>query len=118
MLPDFMIPRPLRSRPAGAALWAPRLDRDSPLPLSRQLATSLRQAIAEGRFGAGARLPSTRILAIELGVARSTLVTVFEQSHDRAAGVDPKPTLCTRHENANRATVSHREVAVSRASIA
>jgi GntR family transcriptional regulator/MocR family aminotransferase len=79
MLPDSMIPRPPRSRPAGAALWAPRLDRDSPLPLSRQLATSLRQAIAEGRFGAGARLPSTRILAIELGVARSTVVTVFEQ---------------------------------------
>jgi hypothetical protein len=27
--------RPLRSRPAGAALWAPPLDRNSPLSLSR-----------------------------------------------------------------------------------
>src|SRR5260370_26715533 len=71
--------RPLRSRPAGAALWAPLLDRAAPQSLSRQLATALRRAIAEGRFGAGARLPSPRILATELGVARSTVVTVFEQ---------------------------------------
>src|SRR5260370_18585770 len=71
--------RPLRSRPAGAALWAPLLDRAAPQSLSRQLATALRRAIAEGRFGAGARLPSTRALAAELGIARSTVVTVFEQ---------------------------------------
>lgn len=68
-----------RTRPAGAALWAPRLDRTAPLPLSRQLAAALREAVIEGRFGAGARLPSTRELAAELGIARSTVVAVFEQ---------------------------------------
>jgi GntR family transcriptional regulator / MocR family aminotransferase len=66
-------------RPAGAALWTTRLDRALPLPLSRQLATALRRAIAEGDLGAAARLPSTRALAAELGLARSTVVSVFEQ---------------------------------------
>src|SRR5438552_7033933 len=79
MVPDHVISRPARSRPAGAVLWAPRLDRGAALPLSRQLAAALRTAIAEGRLGAGARLPSTRVLATELGLARSTIVGVFEQ---------------------------------------
>ena len=71
------MPRP--ARPAGAALWAPMLNRTAATPLSRQLAASLRQAITEARFGIGARLPSTRVLATELGIARSTVVGVFEQ---------------------------------------
>jgi GntR family transcriptional regulator / MocR family aminotransferase len=65
--------------PAGAALWTTRLDRASPLPLSRQLAAALREALSEGRIESGARLPSTRALASELGLARSTVVGVFEQ---------------------------------------
>jgi GntR family transcriptional regulator/MocR family aminotransferase len=65
--------------PAGAALWAPRLDRACATPLSRQLAAALRQAVADGSFGPGARLPSTRSLAAQLGIARSTVVVVFEQ---------------------------------------
>ena len=66
-------------RPAGAALWTTRLDRGSPLPLSRQLASALRGAIAGGSFATASRLPSTRALAAELGLARSTVVGVFEQ---------------------------------------
>lgn len=64
---------------APATLWTTRLDRASPLPLSRQLAAALREALSEGRIDAGARLPSTRALAAELGLARSTVVGVFEQ---------------------------------------
>src|SRR5256714_7105030 len=79
MVPDHVISRPARSRPAGAVLWAPRLDRGAALPLSGQLPAALRTAIAEGRLGAGVRLPSTRALAAELGLARSTIVGVFEQ---------------------------------------
>jgi len=60
-------------------LWTTRLDRASLVPLSRQLAVALREALAEGRIDAGARLPSTRALAGELGLARSTIVGVFEQ---------------------------------------
>ena len=79
MAPNDVIARAGRARAAGAALWAPTLDREAPLPLSRQLAAALRAAIAEGRLAVGARLPSTRALAAELGLARSTLVGVFEQ---------------------------------------
>src|SRR5580704_801049 len=64
---------------ATATLWTTRLDRASPVALSRQLAMALRQAIGEGHIGAGARLPSTRALAGDLGLARSTVVGVFEQ---------------------------------------
>src|SRR5580704_19165970 len=68
-----------RTPPAGPGLWSTSIDRGSPMPLSRQLADALRRSIAEGRLGSGARLPSTRVLAAELGLARSTVVTVFEQ---------------------------------------
>jgi GntR family transcriptional regulator/MocR family aminotransferase len=68
-----------RTPPAGPGLWSTSIDRESPVPLSRQLADALRRSIAEGRLGSGARLPSTRVLAAELGLARSTVVTVFEQ---------------------------------------
>jgi len=43
------------------------------------LYASLREAIAEGRLPAGARLPSTRDLAKQEAVARGTVVAVFEQ---------------------------------------
>jgi GntR family transcriptional regulator/MocR family aminotransferase len=63
---------------APSTLWTTRLDRALPVPLSRQLAAALREALSEGRIDAGARLPSTRALAGELGLARSTIVGVFE----------------------------------------
>ncbi len=49
------------------------------MSLSRQLAAALRAAISEGTLTAGARLPSSRTLAAELALARSTVVGVFEQ---------------------------------------
>ena len=66
-------------RQGGAVLWTTRLDRRSPVSLSRQLAAALHRAISDGSIPAGARLPSTRALALELGLARSTVVAVFEQ---------------------------------------
>jgi len=73
----------MANRPASSAapatLWTTRLDRALPVPLSRQLAAALREALSEGRIEPGARLPSTRALAGELGLARSTVVGVFEQ---------------------------------------
>ncbi|MEM7414879.1 MAG: PLP-dependent aminotransferase family protein [Gemmatimonadota bacterium] len=55
------------------------LDAESGLPLHRQLTEALRQAIRAGRIDGGARLPSTRSLADDLGVSRSTVVKAFEQ---------------------------------------
>jgi len=57
----------------------PQLDRTSKVPVYRQLSAALRHAVAIGSLRAGARLPSTRSLAAQLGVARSTVATVFEQ---------------------------------------
>lgn len=44
-----------------------------------QLERSLRSAIRSGRLRPGARLPSTRALAADLGVSRSVVVQAFEQ---------------------------------------
>ncbi|MEL6891701.1 MAG: PLP-dependent aminotransferase family protein [Actinomycetota bacterium] len=43
------------------------------------LEAALRTAIRAGRLRAGAPLPSTRVLAADLGVSRSTVVAAFEQ---------------------------------------
>jgi GntR family transcriptional regulator/MocR family aminotransferase len=55
------------------------LDRTGSVPLHRQLYDELRGAIFSGRMAGGARLPSTRGLAAELGVARLTVLEAFEQ---------------------------------------
>jgi GntR family transcriptional regulator/MocR family aminotransferase len=47
-------------------------------PAARWLYESLRQSILEGRLDLGARLPTTRELAREYGLARGTVVTAFE----------------------------------------
>src|SRR6201994_5222717 len=45
----------------------------------RWLYTELRSAIIDGRLKSGARLPSTRNLAAQYGVARGTVVAAFRQ---------------------------------------
>lgn len=57
---------PLGPRPAGT-------------PLHRWLYDELRRAILGGRLKSGAHLPSTRELARQQSIARSTVVAVFEQ---------------------------------------
>ena len=57
---------PLHPRPAGT-------------PLHRWLHVELRRAMIEGRLKPGARLPSTRSLARQQSVSRTTVVAVFEQ---------------------------------------
>src|SRR5215510_13335804 len=48
-------------------------------PLHRQIYEELRRQILDGRLRRGARLPSTRALAIDLRVSRSTVVQAFGQ---------------------------------------
>ncbi len=72
--------RPLRKAPgAEAALLSLALDRRAKLPLHVQLAEGLRRLILGGRIAPGARLPSTRALAEEHGIARATAVLAVEQ---------------------------------------
>jgi len=48
-------------------------------PLHRQVYASLRDAILAGDLRTGARLPSTRELAAEMGLSRTTVQLAFEQ---------------------------------------
>ena len=59
------IPFVLPARPRGA-------------PAARWLYDSLRGAILEGRLGLGSRLPTTRELSKQYGLARGTVVSAFE----------------------------------------
>jgi len=45
----------------------------------RQLHECLRHAIRSGTLSAGARLPATRALALELGVSRNTVLYAYDQ---------------------------------------
>lgn len=45
--------------------------------LQTQIYTRIRQSIAEGRLAPGARVPATRVLANELGIARGTVESAY-----------------------------------------
>lgn len=53
------------------------LDRGA--PLRAQLERELRDSIRTGRLRAGSRLPSSRVLAVELGVSRGVVVEAYSQ---------------------------------------
>ncbi|MDP2871701.1 MAG: PLP-dependent aminotransferase family protein, partial [Bacillota bacterium] len=55
------------------------LNRESGVPLYRQIETYLRQAIGSGGLPPGARLPATRELARDLGVNRITVETAYAE---------------------------------------
>ena len=48
------------------------------IPVYREVYQRIRSEILSGRLAAGARLPSSRTLAVELGIARGTVVTAFQ----------------------------------------
>jgi GntR family transcriptional regulator / MocR family aminotransferase len=54
-------------------------ERPKHVTLTRWLLDELRHAIVDGRIKPGTRLPATRDLARQYGIARGTVVTVFEQ---------------------------------------
>ena len=54
-------------------------DRDGPTPLTAQIVAQLRAALADGQLAAGDRLPSTRGLAVSLGVSRTVITTAYTQ---------------------------------------
>ncbi len=64
-------------RPSAFPLALPPPDPHA--PAHRWLWTALRGAILDGRLGPGARLPSTRDLARQHGLARGTVIAAFEQ---------------------------------------
>src|SRR5258705_7654147 len=55
------------------------IDRQSRVPIYRQIYHGYRDAIAARRLRPGERLPSTRSLATELGVSRLPVLAAFDQ---------------------------------------
>ncbi len=55
------------------------LDHDSALPLHRQVYAELRRSILTGRLLPGQRVPSTRSLALDLAISRTTVTQSYEQ---------------------------------------
>ena len=62
---------------ANVALPQISIDSSSSTPLYRQLAAGLRSAVALGSLRSGARLPTTRSLADQLGLGRNTTVEAY-----------------------------------------
>lgn len=61
------------------AALALSIDRHGTSPFQAQLHEQLKNLIFSGRLEDGARLPSTRALALDLGLSRTTLVAVYDQ---------------------------------------
>lgn len=65
--------------PGGFFLPSIALERESTIPLYKQLYEAIRQEILRGTLKKGLRLPSTRYLATELRVSRNIVMIAFEQ---------------------------------------
>ncbi len=63
----------------SSILPAIAVDRGSGKPLYRQLYEGFREAIVERRLRGGQRVPSTRSLAVELGISRVPVLNAFDQ---------------------------------------
>jgi len=64
---------------AGTLFGSINLDRDQPDHLHTQLYNALRGFILDGVLQSEQRLPSTRVLAEELAISRTTVLTVFDR---------------------------------------
>ncbi len=62
-----------------ASLLVPGLERGGPRPMHVALAAALKARILAGHLSPGARLPSSRSLAEELAVSRTTVVAAIDQ---------------------------------------
>lgn len=67
--------------PTAAPSLSIDVNRTGREPLHRQLYLALAKLILNGRLEPGMQLPSTRVLAKELGVARNTVLTAYQQLH-------------------------------------
>src|SRR4029450_1147637 len=69
-------------RRAGALPLLLRLDAEAQQPLNQQIYQGLRSAILNGRLHVGARLPSSRELAMDLAISRNTVLIAYERLTD------------------------------------
>src|ERR1700761_3760904 len=55
------------------------VDRESPVPLHRQVYAGFRDAILRGDLAGGQQVPSSRALASELGISRFPVLDAYSQ---------------------------------------
>ena len=66
-------------RAGGALLLSIAIDHTSPRPIGTQLYVTLRDLMLSGAIAAGVRLPSSRTLARDLGLSRTTVIDAFDR---------------------------------------
>ena len=66
-------------RVASGLLPMIAVDRRASPPLHRQIYSSFRAAILDGRLRPGQRIPSTRVFASEMGVSRFPVLNAYAQ---------------------------------------
>lgn len=66
-------------RAGGALLLSIAIDPAATRPIGTQLYVALRDLMLSGAIAAGIRLPSTRTLARDLGVSRTTVIDAFDR---------------------------------------
>ena len=59
-----------------------KVDKNSPLPIYKQLVNLVRDSVASGQLRKGEVLPSQRQLAKLLGLSRATIVKAMEEMTD------------------------------------
>ena len=64
---------------ASPLAFAARIDPRRRQPLHQQLYEQVRAAVLQGTMAAGTRVPSSRVLAANLGVSRTTVLSAYEQ---------------------------------------
>jgi GntR family transcriptional regulator/MocR family aminotransferase len=69
----------MKDKQSWASLHAFQLDRETDVPLFRQLYLQTRAAILSRALRPGSKLPSTRELAAQLKVSRTAVVSAYEQ---------------------------------------
>ena len=66
-------------RAGGALLLSIAIEHEAARPIATQLYAALRDMMLSGAIAAGARLPSSRTLARDLGVSRTTVIDAFDR---------------------------------------
>ncbi|WP_265943169.1 PLP-dependent aminotransferase family protein [Dechloromonas sp. A34] len=62
-----------------SAILDPLNDPADAMPRQQQLYRRLKEAMLDGRLGPGARLPASRLLAADYGIARNTVLYAYQQ---------------------------------------
>jgi GntR family transcriptional regulator/MocR family aminotransferase len=82
-----------------------QVDRAKKAPLATQIYCAIREGIEDGRLASGARLPSWRDLAAQLGVSRGTVRVAYERLivEQFAIGLGPAGTRVAERQSRSSA---------------